>query len=317
MKTQKSLNEIQKKRASKLSKKLKDAVRVQNYEIAAAAYRDLSSLLAPLGQNTRIYKARNLLFRVSIDTDRLDGVEQGLEILTERLKPNTKGWLTAHSLLAILFLRTGDLHRAKSHIEITLGNESVIKTEKRRRLFHSQFIERLEEEAIIYTLKQQEHTEIDVENLSSAVAQLFERNLTEAEITIQIADIAPSATSQLLIQVDQFVRKQLPYRNVILSLPDPATTQGREFVGKKIFKALKRRTYVGICDPNSQVNKVWTEHGIGGLFTGSVVGTALAASFARADIACGTIAVPFLALLAKIGVEAACESISSEPDFLN
>ena len=102
MKTQNSLNEVQKKRANKLTKKLKEAVRVQNYKIAAAAYQDLSSLLAPLGQNTRIYKARNLLFRVSIDTDRLDGVEQGLKILTERLKPNTKGWLTAHSLLAIL-----------------------------------------------------------------------------------------------------------------------------------------------------------------------------------------------------------------------
>ena len=274
-------------------------------------------MLAPLGKNTRIYKARNLLFKVSIDTDRLEGIEEGLKIVTERLKPNTKGWLTAHSLLAILFLRKGELHRAKQHIGITLTNESVIKTEKRRRLFHNQFIERLEEEAIIFTLQNKERTEIDIKDLPIAVEELFKNNLSETEITIQIANIAPAETSQLLLQIDNLVRKQLPYRREVLALPDPLTMKGREFVGKKIFKALKRRTYAGLCDPNSQVNKVWTEQGIGGLFTGSVVGTTLATSFARADLACGTIAVPFLALVAKVGIEAVCDSISGESDFLN
>lgn len=305
------------KRYNKLNQKLKEAVRHQNYDLAKEIYADISSLLVPLGKLNRVYKCRNLLFRSAIDTGQLDGVEKGLTIVSERLNKNTKGWLTSHSLLSILYLREGKLEKARQHIEITLRNEVVIESLDRRKKFHAQFIERLEEEALLYTLRGPSRPTLDLQKLINDIQFLFQKNATEAEMEALIADCTPPETRELLLKVDRIVRKHLPYRDEITALPDLFTEKGKSFIGKRIFKALKRRTYVGLCDPQSQVNKLWTEKGIGGLFTGSALGTCIASTFERFEIAYVTMAAPFIGLLLKIGIESVCDSIEEEPDYLS
>lgn len=273
-----TMNDVQRERAGRLTKQLKEAVYRQDYELAKAVYQDLLSLLPSHEEKTRIYKLRVLLFRAAIDTGNIDGVEKGLQIIINRLNSNTKGWLSAHANLAILYLKTNRFEESKNHIHVVLSNEQVIKSENRRKKFHQQFIERLEEEAVIFCLRARGNgARIDSAKLEDDVARLFQRNLSETEMIVELAEVAPIEVSQFLLKIERYARDQLPYRMELLPQPRSESSEEKEFVGKRIFKALKRRSYAALCDPNSQVNKLWTEKGIGGLFSGSIISSSIGA----------------------------------------
>lgn len=312
-----TLNDVQRKRTARLTKQLKEAAYRQDYELAKAVYQDLMSLLPSHEEKTRIYKLRVLLFRAAIDSGNIDGVEKGLQIIIDRLNSNTKGWLSAHANLAILYLKINRFEESKNHIHVVLSNEQVIRNEDRRKKFHQQFIERLEEEAVIICLRKRNcAAKIDPEKLENDVARLFQRNLSETEMIVELAEVAPIEVSQFLLRIDRYARDQLPYRMEMLPGPRPDSSEEKEFVGKRIFKALKLRSFAALCDPNSQVNKLWTEKGIGGLFAGSIIGSSIGAVFQKHEIACGALAAPFVGMMLKVGIEAVCDSISKEPDYL-
>lgn len=152
------LNPVQDKRAKKLSAALREAVRNADYGNAKLIFHDYHSLLHVFGDKskTRLLKARLWVWEAAIEAREFQEARKGLSIVLDRLNENTRGYLETLKLLTVLEIRAGNIQLAGEHAKTVVQNITAIRTEKTRREFHEDFIDRIKQEVTIYLLREKQ-----------------------------------------------------------------------------------------------------------------------------------------------------------------
>lgn len=299
------LTDKQKERLRVLEPKLKVAISERNFETAKRLVIDLQSVLRKTGHLTRLLQSKNRLYELALELNELGFAIRGLEGNRKLVSDRTRLYLEATSLLAICYLRKEDIEKAKPLIKEVLQNDTVIKSERTRKKFRKEIVERFNEETALYSLKnkdQESYTENEIEN---EVIKLVTKK-TESEIFLSLGKSVPQHTKYLLFQVHEFSTKQLPSAERI-ALPSPEEKIKDKEVGKTVFQSVKRVLYNSLCDPQSEIYQVWFKNGMGMVLNKNYIRGAVIAMFTGLGIGIKMLTASVIALVMKFGLEVYCE----------
>lgn len=299
------LTDKQKERLQALEPKLMEAIAERNFGVAKSLVVDLQNLLRPTGHITRLIQSKNRLYELALELNNIDFAIRGLIGNRQLVSNNTRLYLEASALLAICYLRKELIEKAKPLISEVLNNDTVIKSERTRKKFRREIINRFNEETALYSLKNKDKKHFTEEELEEEIVKLVTQK-TESEIYLVIGKSVPQYTKHLLFQVHQFSTKQLPSAER-LALPSPEQQVKDEQVGKTVFQSVKRVIYSSLCDPKSEIYKVWYNNGMAIVLSKNYIRTAVVMYLANLGIGFKLITASVIALIMKFGLEVYCE----------
>jgi hypothetical protein len=301
----KSLTDKQKERLKILEPKLDNCIRQRDYKAAKSLIVDIQSILRPTSHFVRLCQSMNKLFELSIELDdfgfAITGLQSSLKILNER----TRIYLETTSLLAICYIRMREIEKAKPYIKEVLTNKTVIKSERTRQIFHSEIINRFNEEVVLCSLKSTNKPVYDEIEIEKEVIKIIQR-LTEQELFTQIGQASPKATKDLIFLVYDFSTKQLP-SNERLALASPEQKIMDTEVGQTVFQSVKRVLYNSLCIPESEIYKTWFNNGMQMVLEKKYIKTAVISCLVNLGIGVKMIAASIIALIMKFGIEIYCD----------
>lgn len=298
------LTEKQKERLRILEPKLKIAISDRDFETAKRLVVDIQSLLRKTGHITRLIQSKNRLYELSLELGETDFAISGLIGNRQLVSKNTRLYLEATALLAICYLRKEEIEKAKPLIKEVLYNDSVIKSERTRKKFRVEIIERFNEETALYSLKNNDKDDFTVEEIEEEIVKLVTRK-TEPEIFLSLGENVPQHTKDLLFQVYEFSTKQLPSAERYL-LPSPEEKIKEEEVGRTVFQSVKRVLYNSLCDPKSEIYQIWYNNGMKIILSKNYIRNAVLACLAHIGIGIKMISASIIALIIKFGLEVYC-----------
>lgn len=302
----KALTDKQKARLRVLEPKLDTTIKNRNYATAKDLVLDIQNILRPTGHFVRLCQSKNKLFELAIELNDFESATSGLLSNKKVLKEGTRIYLETISLLAICYVRMQEIEKAKPHIkEVLTNSNSVIKSERTRKIFHSEIINRFNEEVALCTLKSSSKPAFDEIEIESEVARIV-HTLTEQEIFIQIGQHSPKSTKDLIFLVYDFSTKQLP-SNERLALPSPDQKVKDSEVGLTVFQSVKRVIYNSLCSPESEIFKAWYTNGMQAVLSKGFIRTAVLSCLVNLGIGIKLIAASIIALITKFGIEVYCE----------
>ena len=300
-----NLTQLQKSRLKIFETKLRIAVYKGNYEHAKEIVLDIQKLLRATGHETRLMKAKNWLFEAALEAGELGTAEIGLIGILKKTNKNTRVHLEATALLAIVYLRQAKLKEAEPLMKEVLKNDKVIRSEKRRRQFRINTIKRFEEEVTIASLRDKFKERMSAREIQNEAGQLLQQK-TDDEIFELIGKASPPETRELILKVSEFSKRQLPPADIKL-LQSPTDRISDKNVGITVFEAAKNVIWRSLCDPKSDIYQVWVHKGIGFFFSKIYLGSAMAQALTNLGMGIKAFAVPFTALIIKMGIEIYCE----------
>lgn len=299
------LTDKQKERLKILEPKLDLCVKKGDYQLAKKLVIEIQSLLRPTKHYVRLCQSKNKLYELAIEKNDFESAIIGLESNRTILNDRTRIYLEATALLAICYLRMQEIEKAKPCIREVLTNQKVIKSDRTRKIFHSEIIERFNEEIALCSLKSDKKPSFDEDEIEQEVARLIQ-NLNDKEIFTQIGQSSPKATKDLIFLVYDFSTKQLN-SGERLALPSPTQKVKDASVGKTIFQSIKRVLYNSLCDPESEIYKTWFKNGMQMVLSKNYIRSAVISCLVNLGIGIKMIAASIIALIMKFGIEVYCE----------
>lgn len=301
----KPLTNKQKERLKILEPKLDIAIQKRDYQTAKSLVADIQGILRPTLHYVRLCQSKNRLFELAIELDDFDFAISGLKSNLQTLNERTRIHLETTSLLAICYVRMQEIEKAKPLIKEVLTNKTVIKSERTRQIFHSEIINRFNEEVALCTLKSINKPVYDEAEVEEEVIRIVQ-NLTEEEIFSQIGEASPKATKDLIFLVYDFSTKQLSYSER-LALPSPDQKIKDAEVGLTVFQSVKRVIYDSLCSPDSDIYKTWFNNGMQLVLSKGYIRTAVISCLVNLGIGVKMIAASIIALILKAGIEVYCK----------
>lgn len=300
------LTSQQRERLKILEPKLKNTIAERDYNSAKSLTVDIQNVLRPTGHYTRLAKSKNAFYELALETNHLDTAITGLISNRKIVSSTTRLYLEASALLAICYLRKKNLRKAKPLISEVLKNDSVIKTDRTRKKFRKEIIERFDEEIALYSLKEKIQEHFTEEELESEIIMLMRTNKSEDQLFKLIGQTVPQNTKFLLFEVHQFSTNQLPSAEKI-ALPSPDQKIKDKEIGKTVFQSVKRVIYNSLCDPNSDIYKAWFNDGMKIVLSKGYIRSTILASMASIGVGIKMIVAYAAALVMKLGLEVYCE----------
>jgi hypothetical protein len=304
------LKDEQKEKLSRLEPALRDAAKKGDYSSAKKIAHDIQNILRPTGHETRLMQSKNWLFEAALEAGEIDTAISGFIGVRKKVFNNTRVFLEATALLAVCLLRKGEIEKAEPLMSYVLRNESVIKSERRRRQFRLNVIQRFEEEATIASFRGKYSEKIDAEELQNEAGKLVQFQ-NEDEMFTTLGKASPPETKILILRIEEFARKQLP-KAEIKYLADPRERVKDEQVGRTVFSSVKRVMYRSLCDPNSDIYKMWFTNGLSAALNKFCLGSIIISVLAGLGIGIKAVAIPVAALIIKFGIEVYCERFKPE-----
>ena len=299
------LTDIQKARLKVLEPKLAKAIENREFSTAKSLVSDLQSLLRPTGHFVRLSQSKNRLYELYIELGKYDLALNGLLSNRDILSQKTRVYLETVSLVAICYIRMQEVEKAKPFIKEVLTNHMVIKSERTRKIFRLEMINRFNEEVSLCTLKSSSTPDFTETDLESEVIRIVQ-TLTEDEIYASMGQAAPQSTKDLIFQVYEYSTKQLQSAER-LALPSPNQKIMDKEVGLTIFQSVKRVVYRSLCDPESDIYQAWFKNGMQMVLSKGYISTAVISCLANLGIGIKMIAASIIALITKFGIEVYCE----------
>lgn len=302
-----ALTQEQRDKLAVLEPKLKSCVRTADLNSAKRITTEIQELLRPTGHETRILQAKNWLYETAMEANSLTFAKMGFEGTIQKSSPRTRLNLEATSLLAICYLREGNLDRARELIVRSVENINNITSDERREQFHKRLIEKLEEESILVGLVDSSATPLKLEEVDEQVVKLV-RTKSENQIYLEMGRAVPQKSVDLLADVrgTYVLRLPAPDRKM---LPPPITEENKEALGKRASSALKRVAWRAICSPESEIYKAWSQN-LSVVYDKKYIAGAIVASFNSVNISVVMIAASAAALAIKFGAEVFCETFA-------
>jgi hypothetical protein len=198
-----------------------------------------------------------------------------------------------------------EIEKAKPYIKDVLTNQTVIKSERTRQVFHSEIINRFNEEVALCSLKSLEKPVYDENEIEKEVIRIIQ-SLTEQELFTQIGQASPKATKDLIFLVYDFSTKQLPsIERLALASPEQKIMDAE--VGQTVFQSVKRVVYNSLCSPDSEIYKTWFNNGMQMVLAKGYIRTAVISCLVSLGIGVKMIAASIIALIMKFGIEIYCD----------
>lgn len=299
------LNNTQKNRLSVLKPQFETSIREKDYNGSKLIFRDIQELLLQNNNKTLLAKYKNWLYELAVDVEEYSFAERGLISVRRDVNSNTRLYLEATALLAICYLRLLKVTNAKPLIKEVLNNSAVIKTERTRKIFNKEIIQRFDEEVALFSLKESKIVQFDIDEIENEVGFLVATK-TEGELFGMLGHNVPNNTKNLLFEVDNFAKNQLPYTERKLLQTSEELIKDEE-AGKTVFKSFKRTIYNSICDPKSQVYKMWNEKIVGAVFDIKYLIGAITLTLSNSYIGIKALIVTASALVIRFGLDIYCE----------
>ena len=302
------LSDEQKKRLQQLEEELTSAIISHNAVKATNIVNAAHNLLKPLGQNYRLAIIKCQYCEFLVNERREQDAIRPLDGIRRTLSKNTRGYLEATSLLAICYLRIGQIDTAKQLMKEVLSNDSIIKSDFQRREFQRTVIQRFDEETVIANLQEDWCAEkIDAQKLLDDSGKLlYESGGNEDDLYELIGEQTPYKVKQMLYEIEVYSQKQLPHKDTLM-LPSPDRFQKNRETGKVVGMAIKKSLHKCLCDPESETHKMFVKFGFESLLNKYSLPAVIAACFYDLRIAALSIAVPITSLIIKIGLDTFCE----------
>lgn len=307
MKRPPKLTTEQKARLGELDPALRRAVRLGDYKKAEVVTKEIQLLLRPTGHETRLMRAKNRLYECAMEAGELFTAIQGLIGVRKKTSPRTRVYLEATALLAICYLRNDEEEKAEPLIAEALKKDANISSKARRVEFKQRLIRRFSEEGLLTVLKRQrtDRPLLDVDSIHNE-AGLMVRTNTEDEMRVKLAEAVPNEAFSFFRKVDAFSRKQLPPDERKL-LPPPIAPSVKRETGDTVFSALGRVFWRSLCDPKSDVHKMWFEHGFMAAVDKKLITASIVGAFFTGGITLYGLVVPVVAMVMKFGIDFICE----------
>lgn len=299
------LSDEQKRRLKILEPRLEQAILDQNLKFAKEIVVDLQSVLRPTRHFVRLVQSKNKLCELAIELGQFDSILKILESNIKVLKPKTRIYIETISLLAIYYLRLKDVEKAKKYIKEVLENHTVIKTERTRKIFHSEIIDRFNQEVAIATLTGFHDLTIDQDEVEREAIRIIQ-TLSDDEIYAEIGKFSPQSTKDLIYVVHDFSVKQLPFSQRVM-LPSPDQKVKDKEVGLTVYEAVKRVLYNSMCNPESEIYKAWYTNGLQVFLNKKYILTAVVGSLTTLGFGATMVVASLVALITKFGIDVYCE----------
>ena len=302
------LSDEQKKRLHQLEEELTSAIISHNAVKATNIVNAAHNLLKPLGQNYRLAIIKCQYCEFLVNERREQDAIRPLDGIRRTLSKNTRGYLEATSLLAICYLRIGQIDTAKQLMKEVLSNDSIIKSDFQRREFQRTVIQRFDEETVIANLQEDWGAEkIDAQKLLDDSGKLlYESGGNEDDLYELIGEQTPYKVKQMLYEIEVYSQKQLPHKDTLM-LPSPDRFQKNRETGKVVGLAIKKSLHKCLCDPESETHKIFVEFGLKGILNKWSLPSAIIACFCDLKIGVISLAIPITALIMKLGLDTFCE----------
>ncbi len=301
------LTNEQKKILAVLEPQLRSCTRSANLEQAKKITAKIQKLLRPTGHETRLLQAKNWLYETAMEANSLTYAKMGFKGNIQKSNSKTRLNLEATSLLAICYLREGNLEKSTEYIYRAIDSISNIKSDRRREQFHKRLVERLEEESILFGLINEESTKLEINEVNNQAINLI-RNKSEDQIYLEMGRAIPPKSINILTDIrDAYVLRLPPSDKKML--PAPINEKNKKDLGLRASAALKRVAWRAICDPNSEIHKAWSE-GLSIVYDKKYITAAIITSFNSLNISGVMLAASAVALAIKFGVEVFCETFA-------
>lgn len=263
---------------------------------------ELTPILRPIGQESRLNKFKLFYFELAFDLGYTDKAKEGFAGIKKRTKMS-RIHIEASGLLAICYLREGNLKEAKPLMQYVLSNQSIIKTTTRRLEFKRVFMRCFEQEGVVGSLRGLGRERLTVEGVAEKASVLAEKD--NKEILSQLGEKAPGEAFLFGKQLKAFIKKQLPSSERLL-LTDKEVSIDAEQLGCSLFDAFKRQLYDGFCNPNSDTYKNFFDRPLKGLAWSTPIATHVVQVLRREDMCWWVLAVPLVSLFTKLGINTLC-----------
>lgn len=299
------LTEAQKNRLKVLKPALLNAVKLGDNTAAKRIITEIQRLLRPTGHETMLMQFKNWYFEAELEAGNTGHALTGFVGIRKKTSPYTRVHLEATALLAVCYLRQGDISSAEPLISQVLKHETNIKSERRRREFRLNVIKRFEEEGALATFKggyRENLIAIEIENDAGQLVHKY----NEDDLFTLIGKYAPPETRAIILRIEDFARNQLAPGDRKY-LPNPEHRIKDEQVGRTVFSSFKRTLWRSLCDPSSEVYKLWCEKGMGFFFTKGYLTGIILTSLVSTGLGYATIAAPIVALVFRFGLDVYCD----------
>lgn len=287
-----------------LEQQFDKAIAERDVDVAEKAASYLQDVLRNAGQETRLMKYKIELFELYMNLKFYATAIGGFNGIIGKTNKNTRIRIEATALLAICYIRKGEIENAEPLIKEVLDNAKVIKSSEKRFRFRKEIIERFTEEGIFIAIQKASKSdqELSVEKFKEEVQLVT--NLPEDVLYETLGSSISQEDITILAKVETFSRLQLP-TGERLKLPSPVSIDDKKEVGKKVFSSLKRTLYNAFCDPKSEFYKTWSK-GLTRISSGASFLDAVYSLIKGIGINVTILVSPFVALVIRFGIEWYC-----------
>ena len=304
-----NLTDVQKARLAILEPALRKAVHEADFESAKIHASDIQALLRPTGHETRLMQSKTWLFEAAMQAGHLDLAESGFQGIRKKTAPGTRVHLEATALLTICFLRQKRLEEAEPLMRLVVRSENI-RGEERRKKFLRMIVRRFEEEGLFAALRDVGYESLDPDDIdSAAIVQV--QTITEDEMFAIIGASLPRDAVDFLLKIDLAAKRQLEQKET-LYLPTRGEIEKPTQLGRSVFGSLKATLWRSLCDPESEIYKVWYGQGFAVVLNRKYFATAVAAICIGLGLGVRAIAISVTALLIKFGLEVYCDRFKPE-----
>jgi hypothetical protein len=301
------LTEDQKSELALFEAQLKLCLKSTDLDRAKRLAAKIQGILRPAGHETRLMQAKNWLFETALEANEIQYARLGFEGTVQKSSPRTRLHLEATALLAICYLRDGNMVRANQLIVEAVKAISNIKSPDRRKQFHRRLLKRLEEESILLGLIDPSAAHLRLDEVNSEIIKLV-MTKSEDQILVGMGQAIPRKSIDLLAEVRSSYVLKLPAPDRKL-LPPPVTEESKLALGERASSALRRVAWRAICSPDSEIYKAWSQ-GLSVVYDKKYIAGAIVASFNSWSISAVMLAASAAALAIKFGAEVFCETFS-------
>jgi hypothetical protein len=299
------LTQRQRERLGYLEPELETACKSENFYKAKELVLEIQELLRPTGHEVRLLRSKNRLFECAMEAGELEFAISGFLGVRQRARQSTRLYIEATALLAISYIRQRDLAHAQPLMAEVLAAKANIKSEERRKRFIQTTVQRFQEEGLLAGLAGVTDEVLDTRAVQERAGQLL-ASMSEDELFKGLGELVPEEAVHFFERVQNASRKQLTAKEVQY-LPLPKDERKALPLGKTLFSALNRVIWRSLCDPDSEVYKMWFTDGLKAVLNKKVLTASIIVALSGLKLGFFGIAVHVTSIVLKTGLEVVCE----------
>jgi hypothetical protein len=300
------LTNDQKRHLKNLEPVLRSAARRGDFETAKRVATEIQAVLRPTGHETRLMQAKNWLFEAALEAGKTSIAVAGFMGVRNKSSATTRVFLEATALLAICHLRRGDFESAEPFMADAIRREYNIASAQRRAQFRRRMIDRFEAEWVVATLRAAGRFEAMDPSAVQDEAGRMVRTKGDDEILEQVGRSVTPEIVERIFRVYDFARNQVPPVEQKY-LPSGQERRRQKEVGRTLTEAVKKVVWRSLCDPSSDIYKLWYASGFEAVINKKVIGTAVVMALGGIGVGWFVLAASVSAMIFKMGIEVFCE----------